>query len=175
MLRTRVGIPSGLVVNARFERCDLTIGVVHLASRSDPGWRAEQMATYLAGFPTHGPAILGGDFNTTTTELMSGRAFLDTMARMLINPWRFRAPQRREPLFAQLAAAGLRIEGVNVMGKPTFTFSRIVPPIFRPKLDWLAIRGLKPVAGSARVIPARPSFFSGRVSDHDFVTVELSL
>jgi len=47
--------------------------------------------------------------------------------------------------------------------------------MFRPKLDWIATRGLKFVPRSAVVIPARRSFFSGRLSDHDFVTVELEL
>jgi len=52
----------------------------------------------------------------------------------------------------------------------TFTPTRLIPPIVRPKLDWLALRGLKPVAGSAAVLPARMSSFASRFSDHDFVT-----
>jgi hypothetical protein len=38
----------------------------------------------------------------------------------------------------------------------------------------LALRGLKPVAGSAAVVPARMSLFAPRFSDHDFImcTVE---
>ena len=174
-LHGRVGTPAGLVVKARFRNQDLTVGVAHLASHPAPSARDEQMAAYLAEFPAQGPAIFGGDLNTTTTDLLSGPAYLKTFGRMLLTPWRFHSPQRYEPLFKRLAAAGLRIEGVNRMRKPTFTFARAIPPIFRPKLDWLAVRDLNPVSGSARVVPARPSFFSKRVSDHDFVTVELEL
>jgi hypothetical protein len=64
---------------------------------------------------------------------------------------------------------------VNLMGKPTFTFTRAIPPRYRPKLDWFAVRGLKAVPGSATVLPARQSLFSSRLSDHDFVTVELDI
>jgi endonuclease/exonuclease/phosphatase family metal-dependent hydrolase len=175
ILHRRVGLPTGIVCRLRFGQRVLTVGVVHLSSHCDPIARDDQMAAYLAQFPAEGPAILGGDLNTTTTDLLSGRAYLRTAARMLVTPWRFHSPQRYEPLFQRLAAAGLEIDGVNRMRKPTFTFGRIIPPLFRPKLDWLAARGLKPVRRSAAVIPARQSFFSHRVSDHDFVTVELEL
>ena len=175
ILRKRVGMPTGLVCRVRFGSHPLTVGVVHLARHCEPRSRDLQMATYLAQFPADEPAILGGDLNTTTTDLLSGRAFLKTFARMLITPWRFHTPQAYEPLFGRLEAAGLEIDGVNVVRKPTFTFSRVIPPLFRPKLDWLAVRKVRPVRGSAAVIAPRPSFFSRRVSDHDFVTVELDL
>lgn len=174
-LKGRVGLPAGLIVTIRFGTVDLTVGVVHLASHCGPADRDVQMAEYLANFPAQGPAIIGGDLNTTTTSLLSGREYLETFARMLISPWRFHAPQRYEPLFQRIAAANLHIQGVNRMRKSTFTFTRAIPPIFRPKLDWLAARAVQPVEGSAAVISARPSFFSSRVSDHDFVTVELNV
>ncbi len=175
VLRYRVGLPAGLVARARFDGIDLAIGVVHLSSHCDPGSRDQQMAAYLAAFPAGGPAILGGDLNTTTTELTTGRAFLRTCATMMVNPGRFRAPISYEPLFERIAAAGLRIDGVNAIGRPTFTFVRLIPPIFRPKLDWIAVREVEPVDGTAAVIPARRTFFSRRVSDHDFVTAEVRL
>ena len=175
ILHKRVGLPTGLVGRFRFGKRALTVGLVHLASHCDPQSRDDQLAAYLEQFSAEGPAILGGDLNTTTTDLLSGRAYLKTFGRMLATPWRFRSPQRYEPLFQRLAAAGLEIDGVNRMRKPTFTFGRIIPPLFRPKLDWLAVRGLKPVRGSAAVIPARTSFLSRRVSDHDFVTAEIEV
>jgi hypothetical protein len=45
----------------------------------------------------------------------------------------------------------------------------------RPRLDWIALRELQPIPGSAAVIPARPGFFSERVSDHDFIAVDVAL
>jgi len=174
-LRRRVGIPAGLIVKARYGGRDITIGVVHLASHCGPEGRAEQMDAFLAEFPADGTAILGGDLNTTTTTLATGDAFMRACGLMMINPRRFRRPQRYEPVFRRLSEAGLELDSVNAPYKPTFTFNRAIPPAFRPKLDWIGVRGLAPVAGSAAVVPARPSFFSRRVSDHDFVTVELEL
>jgi endonuclease/exonuclease/phosphatase family metal-dependent hydrolase len=171
----RIGAPAGLVAHATYSGIRIAIGVAHLASRTDPPGRELQMRTYLAGFPTQGPAIFGGDLNTTTTRLSSPGALLRTAAQMLVNPNRFRQPQRYEPLFERLADHALEIHGANVMRRSTFTFSRAIPRAFRPKLDWLATRELTPVRKSAAVIPARASILSSRVSDHDFVMVDIQL
>jgi hypothetical protein len=93
---------------------------------------------------------------------------------LVLNPLRFRRPELHEPLFERLRESGLVIDGANEAGRSTFTFARAIPPFMRPKLDWIAVRDLKPVAGSARVIPARRSFFSPRISDHDFIAVDLT-
>jgi endonuclease/exonuclease/phosphatase family metal-dependent hydrolase len=172
---SRVGTPTGLVTRVKFGGEELTVGVAHLHSRCRPAERARQMATYLESFPAAGRAIFGGDLNTTTTEL-ADRASLFAVARqMIVNPQRFRAPQAYEPLFDHLREHGLEIDDVNAANQPTFTFSGLIPRALRPKLDWLAVRALRPVAGSAAVVSPRSSILLRRVSDHDFVTVELEL
>lgn len=175
LLRRRVGLNTGLITKARFRHQDVTVGVLHLASHCDPQARDQQMATYLAAFPQTGPAVIGGDLNTTTTVLQNERDILRTFVQVFLRPSRFHRPQPYEPLFRRLRAAGLRVDDVNLMGKPTFTFTRAIPPRYRPKLDWFAVRGLKAVPGSAAVLPARKSLLSSRLSDHDFVTVELDI
>lgn len=130
------------------------------------------MAALLGELPSGGQIVLGGDFNTTTIALGTPGGFIAAAARMLLNPRRFRSPARHEPLFARLASAQFQTGGANAEGVPTFTFTRLIPPFLRPKLDWIALRGLAPVDGSARVLPARPSLFAPRVSDHDFVMVD---
>jgi hypothetical protein len=190
MLRHRVGRHTGLITTARFGHREVTVGVVHLASHCDPETRDQQMAAYLAAFPKGGPAIIGGDLNTTTTVLLSPtvrpddargamlnwwREVLRTGVHMALRPSRFHWPQPYEPLFKRLRTAGLKIDEVNAMGKPTFTFSRVIPSRCRPKLDWFAVRELQAIPGSAAVLPPRRSVFSARLSDHDFVTVELDL
>ena len=122
-----------------------------------------------------GAVILGGDFNTTTTDLYAPWGMAMVAVQMATRPWRFRYPEPYEPLFAELARGGFKVRGANVPGKPTFTFSRAIPPALRPKLDWIALRGLEPMPGSARVVAARESFFGPRVSDHDFVMCEVRL
>jgi len=173
--RSRVGTPTGLVTRMNFGGRELTVGLAHLHSRCVPAERARQMATYLASFPAAGRAVFGGDLNTTTTELSSGSSMLATARQMITNPGRFRAPQAYEPLFECLRDHGLEIDGVNVPNRPTFTFSGLIPRSMRPKLDWLAVRDLRPVAGTAAVVPPRSPVLMRRVSDHDFVAVDLEL
>jgi hypothetical protein len=133
------------------------------------------MKRYMEGFPAGAPAIIGGDFNTTTVDLGTRASLIKAMALSLFHPYRFRNPLSWEPLFERLRDAGFETAGANVNGTATFTPNRFVPPIVRPKLDWLAARGIKPVVGSAATIPARLSFFGPRFSDHDFImcTVEV--
>jgi endonuclease/exonuclease/phosphatase family metal-dependent hydrolase len=171
----RVGTPTGLYASARFGGETITLGVAHTGSRCAPARRERQMACYMAEFPRSGRAIFGGDLNTTTTELSGPSKLAAVAAQMIANPRRFRAPESREPLFNRIKEAGLEIEGVNVKYRSTFTFSGVIPHFMRPKLDWLAVRGLRAVAGSAAVISPKQTLFSRRASDHDFVTVELDL
>jgi hypothetical protein len=182
-----IGQPRALIASAAFGGRQITIAVAHLHSRWSPAGRARQMAPLFESLAPRDPArgggiasagdavILGGDFNTTTTELDTPFAIAMVLARIVRRPWRFRYPERYEPLFEDLARAGFEIRGANVAGKSTFTFHRAIPPPLRPKLDWIALRGLDPIPGSARVVAARESFFGPRVSDHDFVMCEVRL
>ena len=171
----RIGTPTGIYTSARFGGETITLGVAHLNSRCTPAKRERQMACYMASFPSRGRAIFGGDLNTTTTELKGLPAIAAVAAKLIASPRRFRAPEPREPLFERMKELGLETERVNVRYRSTFTFSGVIPHFMRPKLDWLAVRGLRPVAGSAAVIAPKPSIFSRRASDHDFVMVELDL
>ncbi len=169
------GAPRGIVAAASFGGRKLTIGVAHLNSRCAPEARARQMAAYMDGVSRDGPAIIGGDWNTTTVELPSRRALAGVAVRMALQPLRFRYPQAYEPLFDEIARRGFEIEGANRAGAPTFTFSRALPRLMRPKLDWIAARGVAPIARSSAVVPARPAWHAGRVSDHDFVICDFSV
>src|SRR5258705_6695637 len=171
----RIGTPTGFYASARFGRETITLAVAHLNSRCTPAQREVQMATYMASFPSRGRAIFGGDLNTTTTELAGPSSLVGVAARMVASPRRFRAPERHEPLFDRLKERGLEIDGVNVEYRSTFTFSGLIPRMMRPKLDWLAVRGLRPVAGTAAAIAPKQAVFSRRASDPDFVTVGLVL
>lgn len=170
----RIGGPVAMVATVRVGGAPLRLCVAHLDSRCDPAARERQMAALLAGFPP-GRAVIGGDLNTTTMSLMHPAAVTEVLRLMLLRSRRFRRPVPYEPLFGRLSEAGFEIEGANAMGVPSFTFSRIVPPWMRPRLDWIALRGLKPVPRSAAVIPARRSFFSTRISDHDFIAADLDI
>jgi endonuclease/exonuclease/phosphatase family metal-dependent hydrolase len=172
---SRVGNPTGLVTNVKFGGEEITVGVTHLHSRCAPAERARQMATYLESFPASGRAIFGGDLNTTTKELSSRALIWATAREMIADPNRFHTPQAYEPLFEHLREHRLTIDGVNVANHSTFTFSGLIPRAWRPKLDWLAVRGLRPIAGTAAVVAPRSGILLRRISDHDFVTVDLEV
>jgi endonuclease/exonuclease/phosphatase family metal-dependent hydrolase len=171
----RVGGPAALVATAVFAGRAIRVCVAHLDSRCGPAGRARQMAALLGRLSAAGPAVLGGDFNTTTTELSGPAAAVRVAARMLLDSHSFRFPESREQLFGHLAAQGFTVDGANARGRPTFTFTRLIPPFFRPKLDWIALRGLRSVPGSAAVIAPRRSFISPRGSDHDFIAVDIEI
>lgn len=171
----RIGVPAGLVTRIKLGGKDVAVGVAHLHSRCPPAERGRQMATYLESFPASGRAIFGGDLNTTTTELSTRAMIWATARRIIADPDRFHAPQAYEPLFEHLRRAGLEVDGANVPNRPTFTFSGLIPRRLRPKLDWLAVRELRPLARTAAVVPPRSRILMRRLSDHDFVTVELEL
>jgi endonuclease/exonuclease/phosphatase family metal-dependent hydrolase len=170
-----IGQPRALIATADFGGRPITLAVAHLHSRWHPAGRAHQMATVIEGLAPAAATILGGDFNTTTTRLDTSSSIAMVAAQMALHPRRFRYPERYEPLFELLADAGFNIDGANVAGKPTFTFSRAIPLPLRPKLDWIALRGLAPVLGSARVIAASSSLLGQRLSDHDFVVCEVRI
>jgi hypothetical protein len=174
-MRRLVGAPAGVVARINVNGRSIAVGMAHLNSRWDPAGRESQMRQYLAGFPPGLPAIFGGDLNTTTVDLRGPRAFQAAALKFLRQPRRLRQPQLWEPLFARLAEAGFSIDGANRPGKPTFTFFRAIPPFMRPKLDWIALRELKPVIGSAAVVPARLSFSGPRISDHDFIVCDVRI
>jgi endonuclease/exonuclease/phosphatase family metal-dependent hydrolase len=163
-----------LVTTLKFGGEEITVGVAHLHSRCTPAERARQMATYLESFPASGRAIFGGDFNTTTKELSSRALIWATLREMIADPDRFHAPQAYEPLFEHLRERRLTIDGVNLANHSTFTFSGLIPRALRPKLDWLAVRGLRPIAETAAVVTPRSRILR-RISDHDFVTVDLEV
>jgi hypothetical protein len=171
----RKGNPAAIIATIAVHGKPIHICVAHLDSRADPAGRALQIATLLDGFPPEGPAILGGDLNTTTLELINPGSAGTVFRKMIVDSRRFQHPRPYEPLFNRLADAGFEVRGANLEGRPTFTFTRLIPPWFRPRLDWFALRGLQPIPGSASVIPARPGFFSRRVSDHDFISVDIAI
>jgi len=172
---SRKGNQVAIVAKIRVRGKTVHVCIAHLDSRAAPEGRDRQIAAMLERFPSDGPAIFGGDLNTTTVELLNPASARIVLREMILNSRRFRHPQAYEPLLARLEAAGFATRGANAEGRATFTFTRLVPPWMRPKLDWIALRDLEPVDGSARMIPARPGFFAPRVSDHDFIAVDVKI
>ncbi len=161
-----IGQPRALIATVEFSGRRITIAVAHLHSRWNPAGRARQMAT-AARTAAHWRRQRADDprrrfQHHDHSASIAPWAFAIVAVRMAMRPWRFRYPERYEPLFEDLARAGFEVRDANVPGKATFTFARAIPPALRPKLDWIALRGLEPIPGSARVVVARESFFGPR-------------
>jgi endonuclease/exonuclease/phosphatase family metal-dependent hydrolase len=171
----RVGVLTGIVASATFEGVPITLGVAHLDRRVDPQFRGLQMSEYLAALPSRGRTIIGGDFNTTTIEIVGLRDIVKASLMLLMDPRRFRDPIPHEPLFDRIRGAGFEVEDANVPNAPSFTFTRLIPRFLRPRLDWIAIRGLNAVPGSAAVLAPRAHALGVRASDHDFVVCEVTI
>jgi endonuclease/exonuclease/phosphatase family metal-dependent hydrolase len=167
------GAPNGVIATVVIEGQPLTVTTAHLESRAGPEFRARQIKLVVEAMPPGRPAIIGGDFNTTTIEIGGHRVPFGIAWALGLNRLRRHAPRSHEPLFDLLEACGFDFADANVPGIPTFTFSRLVPHFLRPKLDWIALRDLAAVPRSAAVVPAHNGRWSARFSDHDFVTCEV--
>ncbi len=166
----KIGRRGGVTAEVNLGGRMVTVALAHLENRAGPQARARQMAQFVAALPSDGPAVIGGDFNTTTVDLRDWRDCAATPLRMLLEPRRLRSPERHEPLFEILTRAGFEYRAANAPLVPTFTVSGLIPRFLRPKLDWLALRRLHAVPGSARVEAARRG--PRRFSDHDFILCE---
>ncbi|HTW87570.1 MAG TPA: endonuclease/exonuclease/phosphatase family protein [Candidatus Binataceae bacterium] len=167
------GAPNGVIANIAIEGMTVTVICAHLESRASPEFRAGQMKMVAEAIPARRPAIIGGDFNTTTIEIGVNHVPFGMARALTLNRRRRHAPRSHEPVFDLLEECGFDFAGANVPEVPTFTFSRIIPHVLRPKLDWIAQRGLAIVPGSAAVVAARNGTWSPRFSDHDFVTCQI--
>ena len=169
----RIGQRGGVTAQIDLGGRAVTIALAHLENRVGPEVRAQQMALFLSALPSDGPAVIAGDFNTTTTNLLNRRQCAGVLARMLADPRRLRRPEPYEPLFRLLERAGFEYRDANAPLEPTFTPIGLIPPFMRAKLDWIALRRVSALPGSARVVRARHRF--RRLSDHDFVVCEFTL
>lgn len=158
----RVGGRMALAASLRLEAGPITVAAVHLESVSDAALRARQMHLLLdaleALWPGR-PAVIGGDLNTIgfTQAGMSGAEIL-------------RAPEKAEPLFADLAAHGFSWCGANTPAFTTRPPQGLVAHYPLKKLDWLFVRGL--TASGATCLPA-VSARGAYLSDHEAIAATI--
>jgi endonuclease/exonuclease/phosphatase family metal-dependent hydrolase len=136
----------------------------HLESKTDPADRQAQIRALLRALDEIAPGeacVIGGDLNTKA--LPRG----EDERQLLLD-----APERSEPLFADLREAGFTWRHAN-LALPTQTpgpTSKHEPPF--GKLDWIVVRGLE--ASNPQVIPAVDE--QGRaVSDHEMIAVDVGM
>jgi endonuclease/exonuclease/phosphatase family metal-dependent hydrolase len=139
----RVGGRIAVLATLRLAGRPVTLASVHLESHGDPADRDAQAAALVAAIDAYAPgapALLGGDFNTHSLGIreLEDRAALAEAIRA--DPERFARPERHEPLFARLEAAGFACAPCNAGGPTHFTGpSRNDGGLH---LDWFFARGL---------------------------------
>jgi endonuclease/exonuclease/phosphatase family metal-dependent hydrolase len=195
----RLGHKRALAARLAVDGDDLAVAACHLDSTASSAGRARQLAALLGALPP-GPALVGGDFNSSTYDLSSPLALARDLAHKLFvtgfdgTVENYMTPERRyeEPLFAALAQHGFTTDGFNDRAHGTYQY-RMDDPYTVAKVRelvgglvarWLE-RRLRPWNG---VVPARLDWIAGRgltpraarvgeprgASDHAPVIVELA-
>ncbi|HET8726509.1 MAG TPA: endonuclease/exonuclease/phosphatase family protein [Alphaproteobacteria bacterium] len=165
-------IAVGAVVPTAFG--DLAVVATHFESHAGPPDRAGQMgrlAEAVAAWAPGLPAVLGGDFNTTTLDLPSKAERRRVVEALPGAEARLADPVPYEPLFEIAASAGYDWRRCNLAGAVTQRTRRDgtpAPPLGR--LDWFLTKGL--AAESPAVVPATDAAGQA-LSDHDIVVVTL--
>jgi len=170
----RVGGTIALGAQITVAGVAVTVVSVHLESHGDPEERAgdtQRLLRLLDAYDPKAPVLLGGDFNTsgaTAADRRDGKR--PWLERMRQQPELLTRPQRIEPLFDVLAAAGYDAEACNVPDVPTTRYAGARATHPRTKLDWFFTRGLD--ARDPKIIPAvRPD--GSPSSDHDALAVTI--
>lgn len=170
----------------------------HLEVRNTPACRARQVRGLVAALEPRGRAVVAGDFNCSTFPRGTFVRTVQGTARLLGNVDRLRTalrePASYEPLFLELARAGLRVHGWNtnectiVERIDALEDARHLPGPARRlilarldrlgrrlemRLDWFAGRGLTP--SDPATIPDLMGVNGERVSDHDPIAVDVSV
>ena len=182
-----------VAVLARVRTADgwLDLAGTHLEVRNTPACRARQVRALVSALPRRGPAVVAGDFNASTFARGTfARTVQGTMRLLHGDVARLRAalrdPVPHEPLFLELARAGLRTEGFNTADHTIVErvdgledSSHLPGPVRRHvlsrldrierrlemRLDWFAGRD---------VVARSPATVAGlAASDHDPITVEI--
>jgi endonuclease/exonuclease/phosphatase family metal-dependent hydrolase len=169
----RLGNKRALLIEVDAPAGPLLVGACHLDSNASPRQRARQLAALLDRMPGGAPAIVGGDFNSSTHDLSSllaslrdvVRKLLTTGVRRSIDGYMRPAASGEQPLFELLAGRGFAVDGFND-GQPTYRYDFNDPYA----LQKLRRAGGPPLVALVRwllrrrnhCLPARLDWFAGR-------------
>jgi endonuclease/exonuclease/phosphatase family metal-dependent hydrolase len=151
----RLGSLAAVAADVVFPNGEVTAVSVHLDAQSSQRHRRDQMRDVVAALAEGGPAILGGDWNTSTYNSSHAfRAILGFWLRVMMGVdytirTHYLAPYNRfeKELFAALEGAGFDYRGASLLGEPTVSYditdprahgslSEWVPPWCFPFIRW---------------------------------------
>ncbi len=166
----RVGGTIAIGAQIRIGGTPVTVVETHLDNYATPAGRADEVRTllrHIESYDPDAPVIVGGDFNTSSAsieERWGDRAAW--LRRVEREPDLLLRPEKYEPLFDLMGAAGFDWQSCNVEAAPTFPTDNPAAP--RAKLDWFFTRGL---AASDPAVISAVAPEGGVYSDHDAIAV----
>jgi hypothetical protein len=126
----RLGQQTAVVAEVEFPDRAVTAVAVHLDANSSQQHRADQMADVLAAIADRSPALIGGDWNTTTFNSSSATmAILGFWLRVFMGPNNVITNHYLHPynkfeakLFQLLEDAGFDYQSANSLGERTTSY-----------------------------------------------------
>ncbi|MFN7920753.1 MAG: endonuclease/exonuclease/phosphatase family protein [Bryobacteraceae bacterium] len=126
----RLGSQSALTATVEFPNGRVPVACVHLDANSTQRHRADQMRDVLDAMPSSGPALVGGDWNTTTFDSSSAfRAIMGYWRRVFMGPGNvirnhYLHPYRwfERGLFQLLESRGYDYRNCNHIGEHTIFY-----------------------------------------------------
>jgi hypothetical protein len=126
----RLGRQTAIVAEVAFPNYTLEVVSVHLDAQSSQRHRRDQMRDVVNAVAADGPAIIGGDWNTTTYNSSSAfRAIMGFWLRVFMGPGNvicnhYLHPYRRfeRELFDMIEARGFDYRQSNVLGERTTSY-----------------------------------------------------
>jgi endonuclease/exonuclease/phosphatase family metal-dependent hydrolase len=178
----RLGKKRALLVEVQLPAGPLLVGACHLDASASPLQRTLQLGALLDRVDAREqirsdarrPAIIGGDFNSSTHDLSSPLAMVrDALRKMFRGGLRrtldaYMRPDEADerPLFQLLATHGFALEGFNDRSRGTYRYDFNDPYALQklrraggPPLVWLVKRLLRRWNAC---LPARLDWFAGR-------------
>lgn len=141
----RIGSQVAVAAEILFPNLTLTAVTVHLDANSSQKHRAEQMQTILEAIAREGPAVIGGDWNTSTYNSSSAfRAIMGYWLRVMMGPTNvirnhYLHPYRRfeRRLFELLESRGFDYKQSNCLGDYTVYYDFADYRTYRGLSEWV--------------------------------------
>jgi endonuclease/exonuclease/phosphatase family metal-dependent hydrolase len=141
----RLGRQTALAAEIEFPNLTTTAVSVHLDAQSSQRHRRDQMAEILDALPAAGPAIVGGDWNTTTYN--SSRAFRAIMGfwlrvfmgvdNVIDNHYLHPYNRFEKGLFALLESRGFDYRRCNRLGERTTSYDVDDVKTYKNLREWV--------------------------------------
>ncbi|MGI9423070.1 MAG: endonuclease/exonuclease/phosphatase family protein [Hyphomicrobiaceae bacterium] len=170
----RIGGRIAVAIKAQIGDKTIVFVSTHFESHGNPQSRRTETAALLPAIEDYAgdiPVLIGGDFNTNSTE-RDVEHWHDVRARLeRETPGRLADPIAYEPMFEVMSSAGFSWSGCNTAGPTQRTRPDGTPPPPFAKLDWFFARGLDVAA--AEIHPAVAPGTSDAISDHEVLVVNV--